>query len=90
MPRYKTKKVRAALKRRKAAIKVVPRDKRQLLRWARTGTPKDYEKLNKLANRKLLEVPKWVDIDTVKKLGKAGQMGLNKMVKDQKCLEEAF
>ena len=84
MPKYKTKKVRAALKRRKSAIKAVPRDKRLLLRWARTGTPKDYEKLNKLANRSLLEVPNWVDMETVKKLGKAGQLGLNQMVKDQK------
>ena len=84
MPKYKTKKVRTAIRRRTASIKAVPRDKRQLLRWVRTGTPKDYEKLNKLASRKLLEVPEWVDMDTVKKLGKVGQIGLNKMVKDQK------
>lgn len=84
MPKYKTKRVRAAIKRRKTAIKAVPRDKRQLLRWVRTGTPKDIEKLNQFARRKLLDVPKWVDMDTVKKLGSAGKMGLNKMVKDQK------
>ena len=84
MPKYKTRKVRAAIKRRAAAIKTVPRDKRQLLRWVRKGTPKDYQKLRDLAHRKLLSLPNWVDKDTIKQLGKAGQLGLNKMVQDQK------
>ena len=47
MPKYKTRKIRAAIKRRKAALQTVPRDKRLLMRWARKGTPKDYEKLHK-------------------------------------------
>ena len=73
MPKYKTKKVRTAIKRRRTAIKAVPRDKRLLMRWARKGTPKDYEKLHAHVARSLLKVPDWVDMDTVKKLGKAGQ-----------------
>ena len=75
MPKYKTRKVRAAIKRRKAALEAVPRDKRLLMRWARKGTPKDYEKLHKHVARSLLKVPEWVDMDTVKKLGKAGSSG---------------
>ena len=49
MPKYKTKKIRTAIKRRNAAVKAVPRDKRMLMRWARKGTAKDYEKLRELA-----------------------------------------
>ena len=55
MPKYKTKKARTAQRRRKATMQTVPRDKRILYRWARRGSINDYEKLNKLANRKLLE-----------------------------------
>ena len=84
MPKYKTKKVRTAIKRRRTAIKAVPRDKRMLMRWARRGTPKDYEKLHAHVARSLLKVPDWVDMDTVKKLGKAGQLGLNTMIKEHK------
>jgi hypothetical protein len=84
MPKYKTKKVRTAIKRRRTAIKAVPRDKRLLMRWARKGTPKDYEKLHAHVARSLLKVPDWVDMDTVKKLGKAGQLGLNTMIKEHK------
>ena len=84
MPKYKTKKVRTAIKRRRTAIKAVPRDKRLLMRWARKGTPKDYEKLHAHVARSLLKMPSWVDMDTVKKLGKAGQMSLNTMIKEHK------
>ena len=52
MPKYKTRKIRAAMKRRNAAVKTVPRDKRMLMRWARKGTAKDYEKLRELANQR--------------------------------------
>ena len=64
MPKYKTKKARTAQRRRKATMQTVPRDKRILYRWARRGSINDYEKLNKLANRKLLEAPSWVDVNT--------------------------
>ena len=53
MPKYKTRKIRAAMKRRNAAVKTVPRDKRMLMRWARKGTAKDYEKLRELAGSKI-------------------------------------
>ena len=57
MPKYKTRKIRAAMKRRNAAVQTVPRDKRMLMRWARKGTAKDYEKLRELAGSKIQEAP---------------------------------
>jgi hypothetical protein len=65
MPKYKTRKIRAAMKRRNAAVKAVPRDKRMLMRWARKGTAKDYEKLRELAGSKIQEAPRWVDPTTL-------------------------
>ena len=70
MPKYKTRKIRAAMKRRNAAVKAVPRDKRMLMRWARKGTAKDYEKLRELAGSKIQEAPRWVDPATLEKLSK--------------------
>ena len=57
MPKYKTRKIRAAIKRRNAAVKVVPRDKRMLMRWARKGTAKDYEKLRAFAGKHISTHP---------------------------------
>ena len=83
MPKYKTKKVRTAQRRRKAALRTVPRDKRILYRWARRGSDKDYRHLNKIAHRHLLEAPEWVDIQTLKDLGKIGQQGMAELIKKQ-------
>ena len=68
MPKYKTRKIRAAIKRRNAAVKAVPRDKRMLMRWARKGTAKDYEKLRAFADKHISDAPRWVDPDTLEKL----------------------
>ena len=68
MPKYKTRKIRAAIKRRNAAVKVVPRDKRMLMRWARKGTAKDYDKLREMAGTKVQDAPNWVDPGTLEKL----------------------
>ena len=84
MPKYKTRKIRAAMKRRNAAVKTVPRDKRMLMRWARKGTAKDYDKLRKLAGSKLLDAPRWVDPDTLEKLSKTDHRGLIELIKNQK------
>jgi hypothetical protein len=83
MPKYKTKKVRTAQRRRKAALRTVPRDKRILYRWARKGSDKDYLHLNKIANRHLLEAPEWVDVQTLKDLGKIGQQGMSQLIQKQ-------
>ena len=83
MPKYKTKKARTAQRRRKATMQTVPRDKRILYRWARRGSDKDYEKLNSLANRKLLDAHSWVDVNTVKDLGKVGQQGMSQLIHKQ-------
>ena len=83
MPKYKTKKARTKERRRKATLQTVPRDKRILYRWARRGTDKDYAKLNSLANRKLLDAPSWVDVSTVKDLGKVGQQGMSQLIHKQ-------
>lgn len=83
MPKYKTKKTRTAQRRRKNAVRAVPRDKRVLMRWARRGSEKDYERLNALANRHLLDAPSWVDVDTLKDIGKVGQVGMSKMLHKQ-------
>jgi len=83
MPKYKTKKARTAQRRRKNAVRAVPRDKRVLMRWARRGTEKDYSRLNALANRHLLEAPDWVDVETLKDIGKVGKVGLSQMLHKQ-------
>ena len=83
MPKYKTKKSRTAQRRRKNAVRAVPRDKRVLMRWARRGSDKDYARLNALANRHLLDAPSWVDVDTLKDIGKVGQVGMSKMLHKQ-------
>ena len=83
MPKYKTKKTRTAQRRRKNAVRAVPRDKRVLMRWARRGSEKDYERLNALANRHLLDAPSWVDVDTLKDIGKVGQVGMSQMLHKQ-------
>ena len=84
MPKYKTRKIRAAMKRRNAAVKTVPRDKRMLMRWARKGTAKDYEKLRELAGSKIQEAPRWVDPTTLEKLSKTDHRGLQELIKNQK------
>ena len=83
MPKYKTRKIRAAIKRRNAAVKVVPRDKRMLMRWARKGTAKDYDKLRELAGSKVQDAPNWVDAPTLEKLSKTGHRGLQELIKNQ-------
>ena len=84
MPKYKTRKIRAAIKRRNAAVKAVPRDKRMLMRWARKGTAKDYEKLRAFADKHISDAPRWVDPDTLEKLSKTGHRGLQELIKNQK------
>ena len=64
-------------------MQTVPRDKRILYRWARRGSINDYEKLNKLANRKLLEAPSWVDVNTLKDIGKVGHAGMSQLIRKQ-------
>ena len=83
MPKYKTRKIRAAIKRRNAAVKVVPRDKRMLMRSARKGTAKDYDKLRELAGAKVQDAPNWVDPGTLEKLSKTGHRGLQELIKNQ-------
>ena len=89
MPKYKTKKSRTAQRNRKAAVRTVPRDKRVLMRWARRGTEKDYQRLNSLANRHLLDAPSWVDVDTLKDIGKVGQMGFSELIHKQEPVRPA-
>ena len=84
MPKYKTKKIRTAIKRRNAAVKAVPRDKRMLMRWARKGTAKDYEKLRELAGSSMKVAPRWVDPTTLEKLSKTGHRGLQELITNQK------
>ena len=60
MPKYKTRKIRAAIKRRNTSVKAVPRDKRLLMRWARKGTAKDYQNLREFAGNHLKDAPNWV------------------------------
>ena len=89
MPKYKTKKSRTAQRNRKAAVRTVPRDKRVLMRWARRGTEKDYQRLNSLANRHLLDAPSWVDVNTLKDIGKVGQMGFSELIHKQEPVRPA-
>ena len=89
MPKYKTKKSRTAQRRRKNAVRAVPRDRRVLMRWARRGTEKDYERLNALANRHLLDAPSWVDVNTLKDIGQVGAKGLSELLHKQQPVRPA-
>ena len=61
MPRYRTKQVDKPKRTKRKLPKRLPKDPLKLLRWAGTGTEKDYERLRKLAVKAWPNIPSYID-----------------------------
>ena len=67
MPAYRTKKAASKPKPIKV-VRQLPKDTRKLLRWAGTGSEKDYERLRTLAAKARRTVPTHIDGVAIEKL----------------------
>ena len=72
MPSYTTKRKRTNRRDAQRIKRSVPRDRRQLLRWAATGTHEDYERLRRHASKVQHRAPSYIDGASVASIAQHG------------------
>ena len=91
MPSYRTRTARKKKgpKKRKKQKGHFTRDPRKLLRWAASGTNKDYEKLRDLAKKARADLPAYIDGVAFDKLASANRTRMmSAMIEELQNAEE--